>query len=59
MFSIVAQSILQFNQKGCQDDNLFNQIDIGRRLCPTEGRKERSVGQKNLLLGKKISPAFS
>lgn len=30
MFSTVAQSILQFNQERCQDDNLFNQIDVER-----------------------------
>lgn len=30
MFGIVAQNILQFNQGRCQDDNLFNQIDIKR-----------------------------
>jgi hypothetical protein len=28
MLNIVAQSILQFNQAGCQDDNLFSQIDM-------------------------------
>ena len=30
MFSIVAQSILQFNLVECQHDNLSNQIDMKR-----------------------------
>lgn len=34
MLNIVAQSILQFNRNGCQDDNLGGQIDV-KRLCRT------------------------
>jgi hypothetical protein len=30
MLNIVAQSILQFNQGGCQDDNLGGQLDVKR-----------------------------